>query len=295
MPVVLNTNTSPTLKLVSIEDEKAPEKLYHYTNRKGLVGILESRSLWASHVRYLNDSEEFALAVKIAEEHLKQQQWDTPRELQVQELIEQLLPQAKSNADAYVFSASTAANSLSQWRAYCQPSDGYAIGFDTKRLLKMARPQKYFLAECAYSDRRHHESIAHLFGETRDELHKRIVGEELDFLAGSDLSASHFLALLLIVAPVLKDPSFADEQEWRFIVPGFSIMATRKYRPSKTLLIPYVTMGWGDDPSTTPITEIVIGPTMHRDLEAYALRSFLNNHNMSSVDVRHSGIPYRPE
>jgi hypothetical protein len=36
--------------------------LYHYTGVESLVGIDRSRSLWASHVYYLNDSKEITHA-----------------------------------------------------------------------------------------------------------------------------------------------------------------------------------------------------------------------------------------
>ena len=34
------------------------ETLYHYTTFAGLVGIVDSRVLWASDIRYMNDSAE---------------------------------------------------------------------------------------------------------------------------------------------------------------------------------------------------------------------------------------------
>ncbi|MER0171630.1 MAG: hypothetical protein DU489_13715 [Nitrosomonas sp.] len=37
--------------------EVHPE-LFHYTNAKGLMGIIESQSIWATHYAYVNDSEE---------------------------------------------------------------------------------------------------------------------------------------------------------------------------------------------------------------------------------------------
>lgn len=33
-------------------------ELFHYTDAKGLTGIIENQSIWASHYEYLNDSEE---------------------------------------------------------------------------------------------------------------------------------------------------------------------------------------------------------------------------------------------
>lgn len=35
-----------------------PDELYHYTSRLGLEGIIRSQTLWATHYKYLNDSEE---------------------------------------------------------------------------------------------------------------------------------------------------------------------------------------------------------------------------------------------
>src|SRR4051812_47406897 len=35
-----------------------PRRLFHYTDATGLIGVLEHRAMWASDVRYLNDSSE---------------------------------------------------------------------------------------------------------------------------------------------------------------------------------------------------------------------------------------------
>jgi hypothetical protein len=38
-----------------------PDELYHYTGTHGLKGIINSQTLWATHYRYLNDTEEVTL------------------------------------------------------------------------------------------------------------------------------------------------------------------------------------------------------------------------------------------
>jgi len=44
----------------------SPEKLlYHYTTVTGLKGIVESQSLWASDVRYMNDSAELKYIISL--------------------------------------------------------------------------------------------------------------------------------------------------------------------------------------------------------------------------------------
>lgn len=43
---------------------KVHPELFHYTNAKGLIGIIESQSIWATHYAYLNDSEEIRHLLK---------------------------------------------------------------------------------------------------------------------------------------------------------------------------------------------------------------------------------------
>ena len=45
--------------LNSVLSEHSPELLYHYTDQKGLLGIVKSREIWATHHQCLNDTQEF--------------------------------------------------------------------------------------------------------------------------------------------------------------------------------------------------------------------------------------------
>jgi hypothetical protein len=47
-----------------------PETLYHYTTQDGLLGIIQSRSLWATNVSYMNDSTEFDLFLGLLKDRL---------------------------------------------------------------------------------------------------------------------------------------------------------------------------------------------------------------------------------
>jgi hypothetical protein len=40
--------------------------LYHYTTQFGIIGIVESSSVWATHALYLNDSSEFSHGLSFA-------------------------------------------------------------------------------------------------------------------------------------------------------------------------------------------------------------------------------------
>lgn len=61
---------TPTLMAVpDIQDDALPESLYHYTDAAGLLGILDNNSLYATHVAYLNDSQELAYGMQMAVEN----------------------------------------------------------------------------------------------------------------------------------------------------------------------------------------------------------------------------------
>jgi hypothetical protein len=43
---------------------RPPGPLYHYTNQRGLLGIIRSKEIWATHTQYLNDTREFLHAMQ---------------------------------------------------------------------------------------------------------------------------------------------------------------------------------------------------------------------------------------
>src|ERR1035437_7092887 len=40
--------------------------LYHYTSASALIGILQSRAIWTTNIRFLNDTTEYAFALELA-------------------------------------------------------------------------------------------------------------------------------------------------------------------------------------------------------------------------------------
>ena len=74
-----------------ILDRIPPPVLYHYTNQHGLLGILKSKVIWASHTQYLNDSDEFRHAIKLVRKELERMiNKDEPEGLQ-RDLLNEML------------------------------------------------------------------------------------------------------------------------------------------------------------------------------------------------------------
>jgi len=274
-----------------------PSILYHYTKREGFLGILEERSIRASHIRYLNDAHEMAFAIhltqQILEEHLAVVAADEQKKLCTE--LQKWLQSFEHQTQVFVFSISEDGDLLSQWRAYCKSSDGYAIGFDTQKLRQYANSQSFYMAPCMYDNEAQRALVSLLINDVNGEYQQKVQsGISVD--EAITHSSAYFLLLFLILAPVLKDPAFKEEKEWRLISfmakYGFGQQSVL-YRDGRSLLIPYVNVELAPEGEQLPIAEVVIGPTPHMMIESTAVMGCLIRANASGRLSRFSKVPYR--
>src|SRR2546430_1425649 len=61
----------PNVIEVPATDGEPPPLMFHYTDRAGLIGIIQSKTVWATHIRYLNDSSEYSYTSNLALELAK--------------------------------------------------------------------------------------------------------------------------------------------------------------------------------------------------------------------------------
>ena len=52
-------------KEASFTTGNLPEKVYHYTSQKGLIGILREKKIWMTNINYLNDATEFRHSIEL--------------------------------------------------------------------------------------------------------------------------------------------------------------------------------------------------------------------------------------
>jgi hypothetical protein len=103
-----------------------------------------------------------------------------------------------------------------------------------------------------------------------------------------------FGRLLPLVAPALKDSSFAEEQEWRLVCLPTSFENTpTRFRAGRSMIIPYHEHSLNDDTSKLPIEELMIGTTPHPRLAREAAQNLLLSYGLVKATVRSSSIPYR--
>lgn len=278
----LNCSSRVLTKLLM--DDK-PTCLYHYTTPEGLLGILNTKTIWATQYSHLNDFTELLLAKKMAKERIKAQRLDVT------------LGPLDSDNEFYVsvFSLSTESDLLSQWRAYC-PTGGYAIGFDFEKLrsLILKRGEKaptgpnFLLGRCIYDKR-----------EQRDMIDKWLKNNAPSSGLVKMVKLDKFIQE---VGLLIKHHGFKEEHEWRIISRIMSPIfndTNRKYgvkwkvRGRNYSLIEYMEIDLSDE-EFHPIREIIVGPCPDKKLAKRFVDRILKKSRMDGdVVVKMSDIPYR--
>lgn len=258
---------------------RLPPVLFHYTNQSGLFGIFGNNELWASSIQHLNDESECDYATRLLEATLSKVDSDsvtTSLKLGWSRLYR-----------VFVVSFSCRRDRLSQWRAYCRDG-GFSIGFDTQRLLAVARGQGFTLEKCIYRQSEHkkrvHEllDLAKLEEESNDQLIAR---------------PKNFLDEFMKFATTAKDKSFVEENEWRLVNqegPGGILPNVLPvfYREGATFPIPYQKFKLDGEIASGLVREVVVGPGPHKLLVAKTVEDYLTSVHCQAV-VTQSQTPYR--
>lgn len=285
----------PLARIFNAEPE---DNLYHYTNSIGLKGIAENCEIWATHTQYLNDTTEFHHSKKIVKEEIEFRLAGSPltEEIIIYEDMIHSLENAE-RVNVCVASFSEAPDQLSQWRGYCPGSGGYSIGFSPQFLIEAAARKGWFLSRCIYNINEQKSVINDFISEVMIQIkeHREYPNEELEeFLR--DRPSGNFLAYFMLIAPIFKDPTFAEEKEWRLISRAMSCRVERfEYRPGTFYLIPYYRFPLIDNNEHFRIKEIYIGPNPHPLRAEMALRSFLLKECPSPEQtiLYHSKVPFQ--
>jgi len=278
-----------------------PDKpLYHYTNQKGLLGVIKSRTIWMTHTQYLNDRREFLHAVDLVRTEIKRLQkaeLDSSKD-QILLRMEQVLDLSPEGINVCVCSFSEEPDSLSQWRAYGAP--GFAVGFPSMFLKDVAAKRDWYLVRCVYDPAHQREIVQALVDEVLEEnLSPVEPDDDPDDLELRIRLGGNLLPYINRYAPLLKDESFKEEHEWRIIsCPLSSSHASFDFREGKSLLIPYYKLDLADGHGRFPIHQITVGPTRDEERSIRSVRNFLMHEDLrkerkGDIPVQASKVPYR--
>ncbi|MBL7479997.1 DUF2971 domain-containing protein [Legionella bononiensis] len=276
--------------------------LYHYTNHDSLYKIVNTKTLRATHVYYMNDSSEIKhaidLFIKIVNQR-KEQQNIQPLTLQLLEQLTEWVKYLIYNPHyIFSFSLSEHGNLLSQWRAYTHHGTGVSIGFDFSDLELYATKNNLLLIKCIY----------------QSDEQERVLIEALDnILIQFDMDKSSiniaqgpkgqeyhvylckFTAQLLNVFIRIKNQSFHEECEWRLVSKYYESYKNKdiQFLSGKTTLIPYITFNIDSIRSDGYLfQQIFVGPSPNFELAFAAISSYLSNSGACNITVN-SQQPFR--
>ncbi|RUQ36682.1 MAG: DUF2971 domain-containing protein [Candidatus Competibacteraceae bacterium] len=277
------------------------ETLYHYTSFKGLLGIVDSGVLWASDVRYMNDSAEMKHTADLIRTNIVDRivgGHHNPK------LLNQFMDwvSCRITQGHMLFGASFRSNGnlLSQWRSYSSLGKGVSIGFNPEHILQCAKSQSFQVGKCIYAPARQAQLIAQVVDAI--ELLAEEHGEN-DDLCQRLPSQSYYDVFekiesdLLRIAVILKHPSFQEEEEWRIVSPVITDYLTSPvlFREGTSMLVPYFEFDLRfHENDATVLEHLFLGPTPNINLSMNSLTLYLAKRGLRPRrEISYCQIPYR--
>ncbi len=254
--------------------KKKMNTIYHYTDINGFFNIMQSKTLWLSDAKSLNDSHETKWALGQLYKVLSKRINDNNKEK-----LERFWIEANLNYKLpYICSFSKNGDLLSQWRGYADDAQGVAIGFNWNE--HWHSPHEMRLEEVIYDQ------------EKQDKfLHMLLNGVENGEVVGSSIS---------LFNPIYKNPAFIEEDEVRLIYTpniyfnqhnNFTMITGSnteiKHRVSRNKIISYFEFPF----SIEDVSEIVLAPKCQ--INKYELMKFLSSTGFINAKITYSGATYR--
>jgi hypothetical protein len=270
------------------KDSRPPATLYHYTSAAGLHGIVKEHAVWATGISYLNDEDEFAFGFRMMVELLTEFTKRRTKFASWRDIISDYADQS-AGIHVGVFSLSEHADLLSQWRGYAR--NGFSIGFSIHRLTEIAHEANYNLARCIYEVPKQRQMLRSLV-HTSVELYGRRCSEGASHDQALVEGGYALLVNCIRLAPLLKNPAFTEEREWRLISRIHRAdSGDWQIRVKSTHFVPYLCLSLGE-PGASPIGEVVVGPNPAMDIALLGVHQLRHSYAVD-LSPRKSIIPYR--
>jgi len=241
-------------------NQAPPKTLFHYTNQSGLLGIVQSKSIWVTHCEYLNDQREFfhALDIVVTELEERVQKSSGVDQTMWQEMLHGIKGHPAMNVCVCSFSED--GDSLSQWRAYGGATSGYSLGIPGDLVLRAATANTCRLAKCIYDPDEQRDLVRILVEEVFQENVARKERERTGTQTPNDedVPEGGFLpARLNRYAPVIKHHKFSDESEWR-VISRPTMNRRFLFREGKSTVVTYISLPLETGEVQFAINEVVV-------------------------------------
>jgi hypothetical protein len=269
------------------DDDIPAGPLFHYTSTDGLYGIIRKRSLWLTHIRYLNDSAEFTHAVSEAVLHLDTRLYSEQVEERLAAVLRDRL-NALPPVDYFVGSFSEHGDLLSQWRSYGEEASGFSVGVRYDDLLPHLRRQGFVLRRCVYAPEVKHDLVGALLDAAIRKA-RATLDEDTDLVQVAD----EFINAFLRLAPIFKDFAFREETEWRLFTGPLAMTHPQvEFRKTKSMIVPYFNFTLSAEQEPMRLAHVIVGPNSERELACASAAAFLHKNGID-CPVLLSKIPFR--
>ncbi|MBU1216771.1 DUF2971 domain-containing protein [bacterium] len=283
--------------------------LYHHTSLQGLMGIINSKSIWASNSDYLNDHSEYSHLFNLVSDYINKNYFDDDYLSPYSFSVQMNRPKyGNKNPQVFIGSFSESSDLLSQWRGYCPESGGICIGFNRESLERMVKASGYELKKCIYLEEEQNKIVAEVVEKSILEFPKLVedrsvyvklpdreqwqkANELNEYVSKgegkvqADKVVSELYTSISGLAPLIKHTSFKEEVEWRIICknPNTKTM----FREANTYLVPYIAL----DIEPDFISEIIIGPNANSERCLKSVKDFLMLNGFENINYKISEIP----
>ncbi len=289
--------------------------LYHYTDGRGLKGIIESQKIWFTDYRHFNDPSELIHGIDMARDVARIIATGADGRVRLfletlVELLETLVDMFShrnfpATLEFFIASFSRERDDLGQWRAYADNGRGFAIGFapcmfrivenpQTDKLGEFVGPVLYTTDEVRARHRLSIEEAASIFLDTVNANADLVRDKTVGFPFMQEMAREIIASPLIWNCLTSKHPAYAHEREVRLIILGqrerLLPHVTTRLRGSE--IVPYIAHSMSvREPHN--IVEIVTGPAAPSDAER-SLRTLLASLGVDpNIPVGRSDIPYR--
>jgi hypothetical protein len=285
--------------LGTLEAQKPPSIIYHYTNDVGLRGILETGKLWLNDIFDLNDPSELKHGLSLA---LNLMAADNSPEIKMvgrnlKEFLERVgLPIL---GHYFICSFSARGDDLGQWRAYADNGRGYALGFDARVLedaigkeagapILKSFPVTYKDPQLVEIYRELIKNMGHVTALPRQNM-----GET----ATREYWAELFTLLVVHALHAglhFKHEAYSNEEEYRFlqVFPTNVTVSELKRRVRRYSLVKYREFDWKKF-APAALKKIIVGPAADDEKATGFAEDCLKEFQIEQVDLAHSEIPYK--
>ncbi len=217
---------TPSDPIEELFNTPIPPEVWHYTNLKGLEGIVTSHRVWATEAHFTNDRTEFVHARDVALDFLHGLNPTTAEDKMAKSLAISVIEEefesgtlSQLGTQVFIASFSSAENLKSQWNEYAEGGRGVSIAFD----LRPARPPQELefaitVAPCIYKQEHKTlllEAALKHFMQAASDMHRRTGDEEwiaeqlrnwkvVDTIYGSTFDQTQFQEHLEIQRDLLR-------------------------------------------------------------------------------------------